>query len=1086
MKNVEDVYPLSPLQEGLFYAALALPGTSVGFEQSSWPIAADLDVPAFRRTWERVLARHPILRTAFLAQGLKQPLQVVRQQVDLPFELLDWRGDDPDVQRHGLEELLAADRRRGFDLGRAPLLRVTLVRLGERRYHLVWSHHHLLLDGWSRLLLLREVMALYAAFAAGRQDEPPRTAPFRGYIAWLQKQDLSAAERYWRGHLAGFGRAVPPPLVEAAGPDDGPLAGRVEAHRELRLTLDASTSLRAFARRQELTLNTLVQGAWALLLGRYAGTDDVVFGTVFSGRPPELPGSEAMLGMFINNLPVRVRIPAESPLVSWLCELQAGLVESRRHEFAPLARVQEWSEVAGGQRLFDSLVVFQNHAPGGAGGDHLASLGIGPERVRFETGYSLTLEVEPDERLLLRLHHRAGSLSEAAAARLLGHLASLLEAMPGLSEGRLRDLRLSVPEELAARGASGAESPDLTAEDGLLSWPAGGPRGEALAAELAARDATALEAPPGIWVELLRSGWQGSAGFKAIVSGEPPSRALAEALRARGAEVWTACALEGAAGALLAGRVQAGEGPVPAGFPAPGARLRILDAHGGPVPVGVVGRLYAGATATGMRARVLDDGAVELRGASGLGDVEAELRRLPGVLQVAVEAGGGSIGEATIAHVAAEGETPGFAAGLRRHLLRRLPGRLVPSDFRLRSSLPLLSSGQVDRAALSAAGEPLPALSGVRGPAHPLELQLLRLWEEAFGLRPLAVTDSFFALGGHSLLALRLAAEIGARLGLEVPPAALIEAPTVEALAALLAGRSPAAAAASPVPLSPEGTGIPVFWVHPAGGNVLCYAPLAHRLAPEHPSYGFEAPGVRSDRAPLCEVGALAEEYLRDLRHVRPEGPVALAGWSFGGLVALEMAQRLRGEGREVPLLAILDTWVGERSAAAEPQDGAELIVNLVGASLAVDLAALRAQGGDVGRQIEYVLGLARSRGVLPAGFDAAVARRLYAVHRAAETAAGSYRPRPYGGRVILFRAAERAGGEAERLALADPTLGWGSLAPDLCIHDVPGRHEDLCKPPAATMVGGRLRACLAEIDAARLRKESVLGAGLAIAVERG
>jgi thioesterase domain-containing protein len=1100
VKNVEDVYPLSPLQEGLFFTALAMPGTGVGFEQSSWPIEAELDVPAFRRTWERAMARHPILRTAFLAQGLKQPLQVVRQQVDLPFENLDWRGLEPAAQRRRLEELLADDRRQGFDLGRAPLLRVTLVRLAERRYHLVWSHHHLLLDGWSRLLLLREVLALYAAFAQGGQDEPPRTAPFRGYIAWLQKQDMAAAERHWRHLLAGFRRPTPLPLAGAAGGD--PAAERVYSHVEVRLSAESSAALRAFAREPELTLNTLVQGAWALLLGRYAGTADVVFGSVFSGRPPELPGSETMLGMFINNLPVRVRTAPESPLVPWLRELQAGLVESRRYELAPLARVQDWSEVPGGQRLFGTLVVFQSYSSGGAAGDRLSSLGIGPERVRFETGYPLALEVEPDDRLLLRLHHEAGALTGTAAGRLLAHLTALLEAMPARSEGLLRDLRPPVPEELAGSGAGEpatlslaeriGEGLGLSPDDVLLSLPGApadraldlllasargarvvlagwgtGHDGGALATELEVRGASALQAPPGVWVELLRAGWQGSTGFKAIVAGEPPSRALADALRARTAAVWTVCGPDELAGVCLAGPVSEGDGPVPAGYPAPGTRLRILDGHGDPVPVGVAGRLCAGEeqAETGLRARVLDDGGVELLGVSEAGDVEAELRRMPGLLQAAVEAGEDPAGGARrlTAHFVAEAGRPDFVAEVRRRLLRRLPGHLVPADLRLRPSLPLLPSGRVDRAALAAAGEGEPG-AAIRGPANPLELQLLRIWEEAFGIRPLAVTDGFFALGGHSLLALRLAAEIGARLGVEVSPTALIEAPTIAALAALLAGRSPEAAAASPVPLHPEGDLAPVFWIHPAGGNVLCYVPVAGRLGPGRPSYGFEAPGVRSDRPPLREVEALAVEYLRNLRRMRPEGPVVLAGWSFGGLVALEMAQRLRAEGREVPLLAILDTWAGERRGSAEPQDSAELIANVMGAGLTVDVEEVRRQG-DAGRQIDFVIGLARSRGALPAGFDAAVAHRLFAVHRAAEAAAGSYRPRPYAGRVALFRATERVGGEAARLAAADPTLGWGRLAAELRVYEVAGRHEDLCAPPQAAVVGEQLRACLAQIE---------------------
>ncbi|HEX3531180.1 MAG TPA: condensation domain-containing protein, partial [Thermoanaerobaculia bacterium] len=448
MKNVEDVYPLSPLQESLLFSVLSAPGSTIGFEQSSWMIEAPIDASAFRRTWERTLERHPILRTAFFVDAGKKPLQVVRQKVELPFDLLDWRHLEPEEQQRRLDEYLENDRRRGFDPARAPLLRVGLIRLAEARYVLVWSNQHLLLDGWCAPLILREVLEVYGRFVAGRQDDLPRPRPFREYIAWLQKQHLEEAERYWRSTLAGFTR--PTALrIGSSGGDREPGA-RTYPNHEIRLPAGEAEGLRRFCREHELTLNTFVQSAWAVLLARYSGTDDVVFGSVVSGRPADLPGAEAMIGMFINNLPVRVRVERRARLLPWLQSVQASLAEMRRWEHTPLSQVQEWSEMPWGRRLFETLVVFQNYASGESPDASLASLGIGPQRYRFETSYPLALEVAPRSGLGLRLYYDAEAFPALAAQRLLAHFATILHGMAAAPSAAVEEIPWLTPPELHA------------------------------------------------------------------------------------------------------------------------------------------------------------------------------------------------------------------------------------------------------------------------------------------------------------------------------------------------------------------------------------------------------------------------------------------------------------------------------------------------------------------------------------------------------------------------------------------------------------------------------------------------------------
>ncbi|HEV7784379.1 MAG TPA: condensation domain-containing protein, partial [Thermoanaerobaculia bacterium] len=330
--GIEGLYRLSPVQEGMLFHALSAPGSGIYFEQFTTAYDEGLDPDVFAAAWRQVLARHPVLRTSFLWEDLEEPVQVVHQQVELALERLDWRDRDPCEQQRELTALAAADRRRGFDLTQPPLLRFTLVRIGERAWRLIWSYHHLLLDGWSAGLAMHEVAALYQAISRGETAALPARRPFRTYVSWLQQQDPAAAEPYWRRVLAGF-RQPTPLVVDAAA------AAGADADYQLRLTrlsADLTARLKSFAQQHRLTLSTLVHGAWALLLARYSGAEDVVFGTTVSGRPPSLPGVESMIGCFINTLPVRVAAAPEMELVPWLQGLQKAMVELRRYEHTPL------------------------------------------------------------------------------------------------------------------------------------------------------------------------------------------------------------------------------------------------------------------------------------------------------------------------------------------------------------------------------------------------------------------------------------------------------------------------------------------------------------------------------------------------------------------------------------------------------------------------------------------------------------------------------------------------------------------------------------------------------------------------------
>ncbi|MFL6332079.1 MAG: amino acid adenylation domain-containing protein [Pyrinomonadaceae bacterium] len=428
MKNVSDVYPLSPLQQGLFFHSLYARRTGVYFEQMRCRLAGDLDVPAFKSAWQRVIERHAIFRTAFVWEGLDEPLQVVRRRAELPWQEEDLTGL-PAAEREGrLLDFLQSDRALGFDLARPPLMRAALMRTDAGSHEFVWSHHHLIMDGWSLSLLLKEVFSFYEAFNRGVESRPEPARPYRDYIAWLLRQDQSKAEQFWRETLKGFTSPTTLSVVAGCG---APAEGEKEVDEYERLTLPRALTegLQELARSHRLTLSNILHGAWALLLGRYTGRDDVVFGVVGSGRPAELAGVEQMIGPFINTLPLRVALDGHEPVLSWLGRLRARQVEMLQYEYSSLLKIQGWSEVPRGSQLFESIFSFQSYptqpAPAGGG----AGLRVEEVRVIHKTHYPLTVAVAHGSALEFEVTYDHRRFERDSIKRLLGHLQVLLEGI---------------------------------------------------------------------------------------------------------------------------------------------------------------------------------------------------------------------------------------------------------------------------------------------------------------------------------------------------------------------------------------------------------------------------------------------------------------------------------------------------------------------------------------------------------------------------------------------------------------------------------------------------------------------------------
>ena len=440
-REIEDLLPLSPLQQGLLFHTLEAPESAMYLLQFYCTLVGDLDPVAFGSAWQQVVDRHGILRSSFFWEGLEEPLQRSLRHVDLPFDWQDWRHLDEVERRERYERFIMEDRGRRFDLSRPPLMRITVVRFGEREHRLVWSYHHLLLDAWSAAIIVGEVFTFYAALRDGATLHLAPARPYGEYIAWLRRQSLAEAEGFWRQSLAGFGAPTPLSLDRQATTEPGGESGQAAA--SLTLSRAATDRLRAMARRHRLTLNTLVLGAWSFLLSYYSGEQDIVVGVISSGREVDLPGVDTIVGVFINTLPLRLEIDMAAPLASWLDQVQARQVEIRRFEHTPLVQVQQWSEVERGRPLFESIFVFENHPAGSGVSRAQVGLEVRDFRSLARTSYPLSLLANPGDEVSVELSYDRDRFDADAVERILGHLRATLSRWPdqaGEPLGRLSPL----------------------------------------------------------------------------------------------------------------------------------------------------------------------------------------------------------------------------------------------------------------------------------------------------------------------------------------------------------------------------------------------------------------------------------------------------------------------------------------------------------------------------------------------------------------------------------------------------------------------------------------------------------------------
>ncbi|HEV8491010.1 MAG TPA: amino acid adenylation domain-containing protein, partial [Candidatus Angelobacter sp.] len=438
---LEQIYPLSPMQKGMLFESLSAPESGVYIQQLICMLRGDLDIHAFQDAWQQIVQRHSVLRTSFTWEHDEEPAQHVSLATEVPFKFQDWKGIPASEQEQQFQTLLMTDRARGFTLSESPLLRLTLLQTAPGLYKSLFTFHHLILDGWSLPVLFKEVFAIYEKQVHGTSLYLPSAPPYSEYIHWLQEQDFSAAESYWRQMLESF---TAPTRLPAAHRHNG-RSGFFE--QQIQFSSDQMAQLQSTARHQGLTLSILVEAAWALLLSRYSSEDDVVFGLTLSGRSAELPGIEKMIGLFINTMPVRACVHPRQPLLSWLSELQAKQAALAQYEHTPLLQVQKWSGLPAGTPLFESIVVIENYPLDASLLEQKNGLIVEDVQAIEITNYPLTVTAVPHQGLKLLIAYDRGRFDDAGIARMLRHLENILLSMAASPRQLIGDVYWIAPAE---------------------------------------------------------------------------------------------------------------------------------------------------------------------------------------------------------------------------------------------------------------------------------------------------------------------------------------------------------------------------------------------------------------------------------------------------------------------------------------------------------------------------------------------------------------------------------------------------------------------------------------------------------------
>ena len=419
--HIENIYPLSPMQSGLLFQTLYAPESDAYFVQSIFELEGEIDVSALIKAWQVVSDHHPILRTGFIWQSLETSVQYVLKSTEVPFETEDWQDLGKPEQEKKLEIFIREDRKKGFDLRKAPLLRLILIQCSSNRYYLIWSQHHILTDGWSTPIILGDVFKAYEALRRAKEVQLTSRSPYQNYIAWLQEQDLNKAEAFWKDYLASL-----------EGPTQLSFSNIIEENQEkdydaysCAFSVEETQEIKAFAQQHDLTLNTVIQGAVGLVLKTYTQQEEVVLGVTVSGRSIDLPRSEEMVGLFINTLPLKITSQPTEDTLTFLKNLQEQTQRLSDYAYTPLAQIQSWSGI--NQSLFDVILVFQNYPFDEKVRNIASDFVISGIQGVEKTEYPLTVVVGPGNQIHITLRYQTEHFNEELLKRFSDHIRAVLQ-----------------------------------------------------------------------------------------------------------------------------------------------------------------------------------------------------------------------------------------------------------------------------------------------------------------------------------------------------------------------------------------------------------------------------------------------------------------------------------------------------------------------------------------------------------------------------------------------------------------------------------------------------------------------------------
>jgi amino acid adenylation domain-containing protein/non-ribosomal peptide synthase protein (TIGR01720 family) len=447
--ELEDVYPLSPMQEGLLFHASLHPQSDHYFQQMACKISGSINMGAIERSMNDLLQRHPVLRALFLQDVYDRPLQVVLRERKVDFRILNIAAE---LETAGEEQVLRAylqeDRSKKFDLSRDVLMRLTVLQMADTEFYFIWSYHHILMDGWCMGIIVRELREIYMAHCRQLPHALPPVKPYGRYISWLAAWNGEAALHYWKRYLAGYNSMATLPHKETGAGAALPYRLATET---LLVTKEHTARLHGLSVKYGVTLNVILQAAWGLLLGKYNHVTDVVFAAVVSGRPAEIEGVESMIGLFINTIPVRVRYKATDTVEALLKALQQDAISSNPHQYSLLPQVQ--AESGLGRSLFDHVMIFENYplakeVKGGEARDEQeGQLHIEEVRVFEQTNYDLSITIIPGDEILIRLDYNANVYRGYIVQQAAGHLQQVLLAMAADAVQPVGDIGIIAAEE---------------------------------------------------------------------------------------------------------------------------------------------------------------------------------------------------------------------------------------------------------------------------------------------------------------------------------------------------------------------------------------------------------------------------------------------------------------------------------------------------------------------------------------------------------------------------------------------------------------------------------------------------------------